>query len=115
MHRLKKARVVGLWFAIELGAVVIPFVTMPTASSADIALDGLEDCHVVTFSTKRYVNDAVEREMLKEIVRRTVDRLDLKSIVVYDVCKGIEAVKGIFAYAIERGIKVHVPMNTLKV
>lgn len=113
-YRLKKARVVGIWFAVELGAVVIPFITMPTAASAEIALDGLEDCHVVAFSTKGYATDAVEREMLKEIIRRTVDRLDLKAIAVYDACKDSRAVEDIFSYAIEHGIKIHVPMNTLK-
>lgn len=112
--RLKKARVVGLWFALELGAVVIPFITVPTPASVDFALDGLEDCHVVAFSTKGYVNDPLECEILKQIVQLTVDTLDLRTIVVYDVCKDNHAVEDIFAYAFEHGIKVVVPMNTLK-
>lgn len=113
-YRLKKARVVGLWFALELGAVVIPFITAPTAASVEFALDGLEDCHIVAFSTKGYVDNALEREVLKEIVRLTVDTIDLHTIVVYDVCKDNAAVKDIFAYAIEHGIEVVVPPNTLK-
>lgn len=113
-YRLKKARIVGLWLVLELGAVVIPFITMPTPASVDFALDGLEDCHVVAFSTKGYVNNPFEREILKQIVQLTVDTLDLRTIVVYDVCKDNCAVEDIFAYAIEHGIKVVVPMNTLK-
>lgn len=113
-YRLKKARVVGLWLALELGAVVIPFVTVPTPASVGFALDGLEDCRVVAFSTKGYVNDPLERSILKQIVRLTVDTLDLRAIVVYDVCKDNAAVDDIFAYARERGVEVVVPMNTLK-
>lgn len=113
-YRLKKARVVGIWLAMELGAVVIPFITVPTPASVDFALDGLEDCSVVAFSTKGYVRDEQEKSILKEIVRLTVDTLNLKTIIVYDVCKDDSAVSEIFAYAIERGIKVHVPLNTLK-
>lgn len=29
-YRLLKARIVGIWFAMALGAVVIPFITAPT-------------------------------------------------------------------------------------
>lgn len=113
-YRLKKMRVVGLWFALELGAVVIPFITVPTPASVDFALDGLEDCHVVAFSTKGYVGNQLERDILKQIVRLTVDTLALRAIVVYDVCKDNAAVDDIFAYAHEQGVEVVVPMNTLK-
>ena len=113
-YRLKKARVVGLWFALDLGAVVIPFVTVPTPASVAFALDGLEDCHVVAFSTKGYVNNPIERNVIKELVRLTVDTLDLKAIVVYDTCSTNDAVDDIFSYATERGIKIVVPPNALK-
>ena len=104
----------GLWFAIEMGAVVIPSITVPTPASVSFALDGLENCHVVAFSTKGYVNDMRERQTLKKIVQRTVDTLDLRSIVVYDVCKDSAAVDDIFSYARKSGVEVVVPMNTLK-
>ena len=113
-YRLKKARVVGLWLAVELHAVVIPFITMPTPASIDFALDGLEDCHVAAFSTKGYVGNCSEREILKRMIQLTVDKLNLHSIVVYDVCKDNSAFEDIFSYAYERGIKVVVPNNTLK-
>ena len=113
-YRLLQARVVGIWLAMEIGAVVIPFITIPTAESIDCALDGLEDCSVVAFSTKGYVNNPVERGVIKEIVRRAVDTLRLKTIVVYDVCSTNDAVADIFSYAKERGIHVVVPPNALK-
>lgn len=113
-YRLLKARIVGIWLAMELGAVVIPFITVPTPDSIEFALDGLEDCSVVAFSTKGYVNDPVERGIIKELVRLTVDKLDLRAIVVYDVCSTNAAVDDIFSYAREKGIEVVVPANALK-
>lgn len=113
-YRLLKARIVGIWFAMELGAVVIPFITVPTPESVGFALDGLENCSVVAFSTKGYVDDPVERNAIKELVRLTADTLDLKAIVVYDVCSTNDAVDDIFSYAKDKGIEIVVPANALK-
>lgn len=113
-YRLFKARIVGIWFAMELGAVVIPFITAPTPESVGFALDGLESCSVAAFSTKGYVDDPVERAALKELVRLTVDTLHLKAIVVYDVCSTNDAVDDIFSYAKDKGIEIVVPANALK-
>ena len=113
-YRLLKARVVGIWFAMELDAVVIPFITVPTPESVGFALDGLENCSVVAFSTKGYVDDPVERDVIRELVRLTVNTLSLKAIVVYDVCSTNDAVDDIFSYATEKGIKIVVPSNALK-
>lgn len=61
-----------------------------------------------------YVGNALERETLKQIVHLTVDTLDLRTIVVYDVCKDNAAVDDIFSYAKEKGIEIVVPSNALK-
>ena len=113
-YRLKKIRVVAIWLSMELGAVVIPHITFPTMESIDFALDGLEDCSVVAFSTKGYVTNPLERVILKESVCYTVDTLKLKSIVVYDVCATDDNAIEIFKYAIDRGIEVVIPDNMLK-
>jgi len=113
-YRIKKSRVISIWLAMELGAVVIPHITFPTLESIDFSLDGLEDCSTVAFSTKGYVNDPVERAILEESVRYTVDRLNLKSIVVYDVCATNGNALEIFKYATDRGIEVVIPNNMLK-
>ena len=113
-YRLFKARIVGIWLTVELGAVVIPFITAPTPESIEFALDGLDNCSVVAFSTKGYVDDPVERGIIKELVRLTVDTLNLKAIVVYDVCSTNNAVDDIFSYAKEKGVEIVVPANALK-
>lgn len=95
--------------------MVIPHISFPTLVCIDFALDGLEDCSVVAFSTKGCVRDEPERTILIEAVRYTVDSLpNLRSIVVYDVCADDSCALQIFAYAIEEGVEVVVPGNMLK-
>lgn len=113
-YRIKKSRVVAIWLAMELDAVVIPHITFPTLESIDFALDGLEDCSVVAFSTKGYVNEPIERAILEESVRYTVDKLNLKAIVVYDVCATNDNALEIFKCAIDQGVEVVIPNNMLK-
>ncbi len=113
-YRIKKTRVISIWLAMELGAVVIPHITFPTIDSIDFSLDGLDDCSVVAFSTKGYVNDPIERAILEKSVRYTVDKLNLKAIVVYDVCARNDKAFEIFRYATDRGIEVVIPNNMLK-
>lgn len=114
LYRLKKSRIVSLWLNHEMNMIVIPLITFPNLKHLEQVLMGLKNCSVVAFSTKGYVNDEEERKILIEAVKRTVDYLNLKAIVVYDVCKDNHAVEEIFAYAIERGIKVVAPPNMLK-
>lgn len=114
-YRIKKARVVSLWLTMELGAIVIPNITYPTIDSLWFYLNGLETCSVIGFSTKGYVDNSVERGFLKEAVRYTVDKLNLKTIVVFDICGDNEAVDDIFKYAVDCGINVVVPLNEMKI
>ena len=113
-YRIKKARVVSIWLMTEMNAVVIPHITFPTISTIDFYLDGLEDCSVVAFSTKGYVKDKLERAILIEAVKYTVDKLNLKAIIVYDVCCENKDAEEIFQYAIEKGIEVIIPPNMIK-
>lgn len=113
-YRIKKARVVSIWLMTEMNAIVIPNITFPTISTIDFYLDGLEECSVVAFSTKGYVDDKLEREILIEAVKHTVDRLKLKTIIVYDVCQENRDVEEIFKYAIDKGVEVLIPPNMIK-
>lgn len=61
-----------------------------------------------------HFDNPVERNVIKELVRLTVDTLDLKAIVVYDVCSTNDAVDDIFSYAKEKDIEIVVPANALK-
>ena len=113
-YRLFKARVVAIWFMVEIGAVVIPNISFPTERSAAFALDGYEECSVVAMSTKSHLQNSVEYERFLWKIRYTVDHLNLKAIVVYDVCGSDDKVMECFAYAVSKGIEIIIPDNTLK-
>lgn len=115
IYRLFKGRIIGLWFMFEIGSVVIPNITFPTVESADFALDGYEECSVVAISTKGHMVDPNEKQRLRENIRLTVDKLPkLKTMIVYDVCSTNDATLETFSYAIEMGIEIIIPDNTLK-
>lgn len=115
-YRLFKGRVIGLWFIFEIGAVVIPNVTFSTEKSADFALDGYEDCSVAAISTKGHMDDPTENLRLRSNILLTVDKLtNLKTLIVYDVCGTNDATLDTFSYAIEKGIEIIIPDNTLKI
>ena len=114
LYRLKRARVISLWLTIELGICVIPLITFPNLDFLPFVLEGLKGCSVVAFSTKGYINNAEEREILEKAIQKTVDTLRLKKIVVYDVCKTYEKALAIFEYAIQKGVEIVIPDNILK-
>ncbi len=113
-YRLFRARIVALWFMFELKVAVIPNITFPDEESCAFALNGLENCSVVAISTKGHMNDPAENERLKNNISLIVGALDLKAIIVYDVCGTDTATLDTFSYAIEKGIEVILPDNTLK-
>lgn len=113
-YRLFKARVVAIWFIVEIGAVVIPNISFPTERSAAFALNGYEECSVVAMSTKSHLQNSVEHERLLWKIQYTVDHLNLKTIVVYDCCGTNDKAMESFAYAVNKGIDIIIPDNTLK-
>lgn len=114
LYRLKRARVISLWLTIELGICVIPLITFPNLDFLPFVLEGLKECSVVAFSTKGYINNAEEREILKKAIKVTVCALHLKKIIVYDVCKTDEKALAIFEYALQKGVEIAIPNNILK-
>ena len=115
LHRIYRSRVVSLWLIHELGAAVIPHIPLLFSDYMKHAFDGLDNCSTVAFSTKGYVTGQIERELLTNTIRYAVDRLNLKLIVVYDTCgDGGETVRELFRYAIDRGVEVAIPNNSLK-
>ena len=51
--------------------------------------------------------------LLKKAIKYAVDHLNLRNIVVYNVCANIDFVKETFAYATKKGINVIYPNNEL--
>lgn len=114
LYRIFKARIVAIWFIMEIGAIAIPNVSFSDEKIAKAAISGLEQSSVVAISTKGHIQDPIERERLANNVRIVVDALNLKTIILYDVCGNEEETKKAFTYATERGIELIIPPNSLK-
>ena len=113
-YRILRARIICLWFSIELGAIVIPNVSYTQENDFPIYFSGLTQCSVVAFSTKCHVRYPKERKLLIAAVKYAVDHLPLKTIVVYSVCGMDETTLKLFQYASDRGIQIIIPNNSLR-
>lgn len=114
-HRQFRSRIVSIWLAMKLKAVVIPLVSCANTSSMKYMLDGMEDCNTVAFNAKGPMGDSNQLPIFKDAIRYSVDRLpNLKSIIVYSASPDIQKVQSIFHYAIENGIEVQIPDNMLQ-
>lgn len=114
IHRIFMARVVSIWITLNIGALVIPNITYSTKKSFEYMLDGLEECQTVAFSTKGTMKKAEEKDLLIAAIKKTVDTLNLKSIIVYSVSIDEETILDLFSYAINNNIKIIIPNNSLK-
>lgn len=114
IHRIFRARVISLWLTLNLGAIVIPNITYSNKKSFEYMLDGLEECQTVAFSTKGIMKKSSEKDLLIAAIAKTVDTLNLKSIIVYTVSIDKETVLKLFAYAIHRNIEIIIPDNLLQ-
>lgn len=115
LYRLKKSRVDGLWFLHEIGAMVIPLFTFPRIDSMETYIAGLENCSVIAMSTKGHMQKTEDYKDLCKAVDFVVKKIPLKAIVVYDVCGSNDKTLKAFESAIQKGIKIIIPPNTLKI
>ena len=114
LNQLRKARLVTLWLAKELNAVVIPNLSYISEDSFETFFGGLEECSVVAVSLKCHVRRSRERRLTIAAIKYAVDHLFLKAIVVYSACGKDETVYSILKYAIDKGVKVIIPNNSLR-
>ena len=113
-HRLFKIRILMLWFALEIKAVVIPNAIYVAPEKMPLYYSGLEKCTVICFSTKGHIRRAECRNRVKEAVQYATDHLPLKTILVYSVCGDDNKALRLFRYATEQGIKIILVDNTLR-
>ncbi len=114
-HRQFRSRIVSIWLAMNLNAIVIPLVSCANTIGMKYMLDGMEDCNIVAFNAKGPMGNPEQLEIFTRAISYTVDRLrNLQSIIVYSASPDIEKVMNIFQYAIDAGIDVKVPDNMLQ-
>ena len=114
-HRQLKTRIVSIWLAVKLHAIVIPLVSCANELSLKYMLDGMQDCAVVAFNAKGPMGDPEQMMIFKRSIRYTVDHLPmLRSIIVYASSPNKAKVRSIFQYAIDQDIEIQIPDNMLQ-
>ena len=114
-HRQFRSRIVAIWLAMNLNAVVIPLVSCANDIGMRYMLDGMDDCTVVAFNAKGPMGDPAQLEIFIRSIKYTVDRLkNLEVIIVYSASPDNEKILEIFKYATESGIEVQIPDNMLQ-
>ncbi len=114
LYRIFRARIVALWFSLELHAVVIPNASYADFSSFPLYFSGLEKCSVIAMSAKSHIRYPSERKLFEDAIRYAVDHLPLKAIIVYSACGKDETCLKSFEYALNHGVKIIIPDNTLR-
>lgn len=114
-HRQFRSRIVAIWLAMNLNAIVIPLVSCANETGMKYMLDGMQDCNVVAFNAKGPMGDSVQLDIFINSIKYTVDNLpNLQVIIVYSASPDKEKIYDIFKYAIDAGIDVQVPDNMLQ-
>ena len=114
-YRQFKSRIVSIWLAMNLKAVVIPLVSCANNIGMKYMLDGMEDCNIVAFNAKGPLGNVCQLDIFIESIKYTVDRLlNLKSIIVYSTTPNTEKIRRIFSYALDKGLTLQIPDNMLQ-
>ena len=114
-YRQFRARIVSIWLAMNLDAIVIPLVSCANEIGMRYMLDGMQDCRVVAFNAKSQMCNPSQKEIFVASIKYTVDNLPfLKRIIVYSASPDSEKVLALFRYAIDHGIDVIIPDNMLQ-
>ena len=114
-HRQFRSRIVSIWLAMNLKAIVIPLVSCANGLGMKYMLDGMEDCTVVAFNAKGPMGDPRQLDIFIQSIKYALDHLPkLQVIFVYSASPNKEKVLEIFKYAIENGIEVRIPGNVLQ-
>lgn len=115
-HRIGRAREVALWLTMENNSVVIPNIAAGSTRDFEYIFDGYENVKVAGISTKSKLTKSEDRKLLQETIDEAVIRMPtLETFVVYDISADNKDANILFAGAREKGIKVVIPDNSMKI
>lgn len=113
--QLKRALVGAIILKTEFQAVVIPNITYISEETFSMFFDAIKNCSVAAISLKGHVRYHKERKLLKSAIKYAVDNMpNLKTLVVYSACGKDETAFNVLKYAVDHGINIHIPQNTLR-
>lgn len=111
-YRQFKARVVGLWFLLEMHIPVIPNVNYAGENSFAYMLDGIHSAKMLAMSLKGILDKPKEEVLFKKVLKQVCDNTDVKTIVCYTTGIIQDKTNELFAYAHKKGINVVIPDNS---
>lgn len=115
LDRLLMARIVSLWFTLEMGKTVIPNISYIGEDWFPICFNGLTECKTVAFNSKGHIMYPSEKKLFIKAINYAVDNIrNLENIVVYSACADDSTCLECFKYALDKGINVVIPNNTLR-
>ena len=114
-YRQFKARIVGLWFVLEMNIAVIPNLNYASERSFDYMLDGIKDSKMIAVSLKGILDKPNEEELLIKAVKYLVDNSKVEKIIVFTTGIIDDKVDRIFAYAKENGVEYFIPDNSMRI
>ena len=114
-YRQFKARIVGLWFVLEMNIAVIPNLNYASERSFDYMLDGIKDSKMIAVSLKGILDKPNEEELLIKAVKYLVDNSKIEKIIVFTTGIIDDKVDRIFAYAKENGVEYFIPDNSMRI
>ena len=113
--QLKRALIGAVILQIEFHAVVIPNISYISEETFPLYFDAIKYTSVAAISLKGHIRYATERKLLKAAVKYAVDNMpNLKTLVVYSACGKDETALKVLKYAVDHGINIHIPQNTLR-
>ncbi len=116
LESIQKARKVSLWLTYECNKKVIPNITYSNEESLEYFLDGLETSRVVAISLKGSLAKREQFDLLNKAINKMIEKLSyLKKIIVYTSSTNDKKIHEIFKIAIDKGIEIIIPNNTLRI
>ncbi len=114
-YRQFKARIVGLWFLLELKIPVIPNINYANKYSFEYMTDGIHHAKMLAISLKGIMGKSDEERLLVEAIRNAVDNTEVKKFIVYTTGIIDSKVDEYFKYAKENNIEYVIPDNSMRI
>ena len=113
LERIYLARLLSLYFINVLGKVVIPNISFVDKKTKEACFMGIDKGSVVAVSTKGLLGNPIKQSLLEEMVDETIERIEPKAIVLYNVIPNNKFVEYLINKIRSKNIKVILPDNKL--
>lgn len=114
-YRQFKARIVGLWFLLEMKIAVIPNLNYSSEKNFEYMLDGIRETKIAAISLKGILNKSEEEKMLMKALKYIADNSKIEKIIVFTTGILDDKLNELFEYIMKKGIEYYVPNNSMRI